>query len=96
MSQIVLSPQAKSDLSEIWDYTLERWGVEQAEKYVRELWAIIQSQAVDGTMSTDVSDVRQGYRKIRSGCHVVFFKTTADGIDVIRILHQRMDFDRHL
>lgn len=37
MSQVVLSPKAKSDLSEIWDYTLEQWGVEQAEKYVREL-----------------------------------------------------------
>jgi len=96
MSQVVLSPKAKSDLNEIWDYTLEHWGVEQAENYVRELWAIIQTQALDGSTATDVSDVRKGYRKVRSGCHVVFFKTTENGIDVIRILHQRMDFDRHL
>jgi len=47
VSKVVLSPKAKSDLSGIWDYTFEEWGVEQAEKYVRELWAEIQMQAND-------------------------------------------------
>ena len=96
MSQVILSPKAKSDLSGIWDYTLEEWGIDQAEKYVRELWAAIQEQACDYTSSTDISDVRPGYRKFRSGSHVIFFKLVEDGIDVIRILHQRMDFERHL
>ena len=96
MSQVVLSPKAKSDISGIWDYTLEGWGIDQAEKYVRELWAAIQEQACDYTASTDISDVRPGYRKLRFGSHVIFFKLVEDGIDVIRILHQRMDFERHL
>lgn len=92
MSQIVLSPKAKSDLSGIWDYTLEEWGVEQAEKYVRELWAEMQKQASDHSASTDISDVRSGYRKKKSGPHIIFFKLIDD---VIRILHQRMEFDRY-
>ena len=96
MSQVVLSPKAKTDLSRIWDYTFEEWGVDQADKYVRELWAAIQEQANDHTTSADISDVRPGYRKFRSGSHVIFFKLTGEGIDVIRILHQKMDFDRHL
>ena len=97
MSRIVLSPRAKADLSEIWDYTCSEWGVEQAERYVRDLWLVIQEQTHGHTKSVDVGDVRQGYRKSRSGSHVVFFKTTNDGVvDVIRILHQKMDFDRHL
>jgi toxin ParE1/3/4 len=96
MSRVVLSPKAKSDLSGIWDYTFEEWGSGQAEKYVRDLWAIIQLQANDHTTSTDIGYVRPGYRKVRAGSHVVFFKLSDDGIDVIRILHQRMDFDRHL
>ena len=96
MSQVVLSPKAKSDLSGIWDYTLEEWGVEQAEKYVRELWAEIQLQSRDHSTSTQISDVRAGYRKTRYGSHVIFFKLVDGGIDVIRMLHQRMDFERHL
>ena len=96
MSQTILSPKAKVDLSDIWDYTLAEWGVDQAEKYVRELWAAMQAQALDYSTSTDISDIRKGFRKTRSGSHVIFFKLTDDGIDVIRILHQRMDFERHL
>ncbi len=95
MSRVILSPKAKSDLSDILDYTLAEWGVDQAEKYVRELWAVMQAHACDSSTSTDISDVRKGYRKIGSGSHIIFFKLTVDGIDVVRILHQRMDFERH-
>ena len=97
MSGVVLSPKAKADLSYIWDYTCSEWGVEQAEKYVRELWAVIQEQTRDLTKSVDVGDVRKGYKKVRSGSHAISFKMTRDGVvDVVRILHQKMDFDRHL
>jgi plasmid stabilization system protein ParE len=30
------------------------------------------------------------------GSHVLFYRLTDDGIDVVRILHNRMDFERHL
>lgn len=96
MNQVTLSPKAKADLSDIWDYTLAEWGISQAEKYVRELWAAIQKQASDSSASVDISDVRKGYLKSKSGSHVIFFTLTADGINVVRILHQRMDFERHL
>ena len=41
-------------------------------------------------------DVRDGYLKHPIGRHFIFFRTTDDGIEVIRILHQRMDVGRHL
>lgn len=97
MSGVVLSPKAKADLSEVWDYTHSEWGAEQAEKYVRELWAAMQEQTLDLTKSIDIGDVRKGYRKVRSGSHAIFFKVTSAGdVDVVRILHQKMDFARHL
>jgi toxin ParE1/3/4 len=96
MSRIILSPRAKLDLSEIWDHTLLQWGADQAEKYVRELWSTIEHAASVSTKSVDVGDVRRGYRKSRYGSHVIFFKVTDDRIDVVRILHQRMDFERHI
>ncbi|WP_345934121.1 MULTISPECIES: hypothetical protein [Tistrella] len=33
---------------------------------------------------------------MRIGVHFVIFKITSQEIDVIRILHSRMDVDRHL
>ena len=41
-------------------------------------------------------DVRAGYFRHPVGSHVVFYRRVAGGIDVVRILHQRMDFQRHL
>ena len=97
MSGVILTPKAMADLSDIWDYTYTGWGTDQAEKYVRDLWAAMQGQTQDLTKSVDIGDVRKGYRKVRSGSHVIFFKVPKAGVvDVVRILHQKMDFDRHL
>jgi len=96
MSRITLTPKAKADLDDIWNFTFARWGMGQAEKYVRDLWAAMEKQVNDLPNSIDIGDVRSGYRKVHAGSHVIFFKVTLDGIDVVRILHQRMDFNRHL
>jgi len=56
----------------------------------------MENAASDPTKSVDIRDVRRAYRKSRAGSHVIFFKFTDDGIDVVRILHQRMDFERYL
>lgn len=97
MSRVILSPRAKMDLSDIWDYTLTEWGAEQAEKYVRDLWETLQGLPDDLNMSIDIGDVRKGYRKARCASHVIFFKIPRAGsVDVVRILHQKMDFDKHI
>ena len=35
MTDFLLSPAARADLDEIWDYTASRWSVDQAERYIR-------------------------------------------------------------
>lgn len=65
MNKVILSSRSKLDLSHIWDYTLGQWGAEQAEKYVRGLWASIALAASDSTLSVEIDDVRKGYRKFR-------------------------------
>jgi len=40
---------------------------------------------------------RAGYRKLAAGSHVLFYRVMSEGdIDVARVLHRRMDVDRHL
>jgi toxin ParE1/3/4 len=41
-------------------------------------------------------DLRQRYRSYRIGRLVVFFVVRAYGVDIVRVLHQRMDPLRHL
>lgn len=95
MSLVTFSPAAAADLDNIWDYTAEEWGVEQADRYTDDVQSTCRGLARGEKRGRDV-DVRSGYLKHAVGKHFVFFRTTEAGIEVIRILHQSMDVGRHL
>ena len=38
----------------------------------------------------------RAYRKYGAGSHVLFYRSVKAGIDIVRILHGRMDFEQHL
>ncbi len=96
MSRYRLTPAAQQDLSAIWDFTEERWGARQAETYVYEIAAALERIAEDPRRGRPCDEIREGYRRYGIGGHLVFFTVSTDGVDVIRILHQRMDTTRHL
>lgn len=96
MSRFRLSPAAQQDLSSIWDFTRERWDLDQAEIYVNEIRAAIERVAGAPERGRACDDVRPGYRRYAIGSHLIFYVETGEFIDVIRILHQRMDPTRHL
>ena len=96
MSRYVLTPKAKDDLSGIWDYTETTWGTRQAEIYVRLIERGINLIAADPRRGRPCDDIRPGYRRFSVGSHVVYFREGEGAITVVRILHQRMDPERHL
>jgi len=89
-----LSPQTVADLEEIWLYTFGQWSLEQAAEYHRSIMTTIEGLA-SGSESGQHTDVREGYRKYNIGLHVIFFRCSDAYLDVIRILHERMDVDTH-
>jgi toxin ParE1/3/4 len=95
MSRCTLTPR-HSDIEEIWDYTAARWSIDQAEIYLRQVKAAIEVIAADPIRGRACDDVRAGYRKYPVGSHLLFYRTTPGGVDIVRILHQRMDFERRL
>lgn len=97
MSRYVLSPAARADLEQIWDYTRERWDADQAEQYAREIQRAIERVVGNPLIGQACDEVRPGYRKHAVGSHTLYYRIAGPGvIDVVRILHQRMDVDRHL
>lgn len=96
MSRYVLSPRAQADLDGIWEFTAANWGADQAEAYVSAIWSAVTRAANEPKWGRACSEIRKGYFKVNGGQHVIFYKRTAGGIDVVRILHASMDFDRHL
>jgi toxin ParE1/3/4 len=90
-----LSPLALADLEAIWSYTAERGSQEQTESYHAMIVSACERLA-DGRAQGRRIDVRAGYWKCSVGSHLIFYRRSDSGIDVIRLLHQRIDIDRHL
>ncbi len=90
------SSRAKADVQGIWSYTAERWGRDQAEIYLRLIEAAVEAIAADPRVGRPCDEVRPGYRRYLVGSHVLFYRVTAKVVFVVRILHQRMDTERHL
>lgn len=94
MKAIAFSPAAETDISEIWDYTADRWGADQADSYtdaIRDACYALAQGKRQGRPS-----VLPNFQKYLCGSHVVYFLDYADHLDVIRVLHQRQDAERHL
>ena len=91
-----LSSAAQSDLESIWDDSLRHWGEAQAETYTRSIRAACEALAKGTSAGRSAEEIREGYRKVAVGSHVMLFRIRDDAVQIMRILHQSMDVDRHL
>jgi toxin ParE1/3/4 len=95
MSRLTFAPLATADINDIWDYTADNWGVDQADHYTDDIRDTCHGLAEGEKHGRNV-DVRDGYLKYAVGKHFIFFRQLDIGIEVIRVLHQSMDTERHL
>ena len=96
MTRFTLSPLARADLDGIWDHTSKRWDDDQAETYLRMIQAAIETVAANPRLGRRCDEVRPGYRRHRAGAHLIFYRETSDAIDVVRVLHEKMDSGSYL
>ena len=90
MATFQLSRRAKADLMEIGAYTLDRWGENQAIRYIDGLERCCEQLAENPRLGRPCDHIRPGLRGMQHGRHVLFYRIKAGGILVSRILHQRM------
>jgi len=97
MPRFWLTNAAKADLKAIGRYTQATWGRDQRTRYLTSLDAGFRALADNPSMGKDCTDLRPGYRKHQVGKHIVFYRPSGNGrIEIVRILHQRMDLEANL
>jgi len=96
MARYRLTRAAREDLAEIGRYTERRWGVAQRRAYLAQLDARMELLVDHPQMGTARDDVRRGYRCLREARHLIFYRAAAGTVEIVRVLHQRMDVRRHL
>lgn len=112
MIRFRISARAQRDLDLIVEQSGERWGDVARERYttllVEALREIMRAPTgpgtrdranlVRGVRSLHLRDAREARAasRVNAPVHVIFYRVGIDRIDVVRVLHERMEASRHL
>jgi toxin ParE1/3/4 len=91
----ILRQQAVADLESIWLYSYQEWGAEQADQYLRSLSSRFSWLSENPRLGKHRTDIKPDYYCFPEGMHLIFYKITESGIDIIGIPHQSMDTERY-
>ena len=83
---------------EIWRYTYQLWGKEQADRYIAELHNAISEATKNRYLWRKLSNKHlEGVYFIQYKQHYIFFKVMqGNSLGVISLLHCAMDIPKHL
>ncbi|MCK0132568.1 type II toxin-antitoxin system RelE/ParE family toxin [Flavobacteriaceae bacterium F08102] len=92
-----ISEQAINDLNDIWVYTFKKWSKEQADRYYDLIIGEIEFIADNYQIGKSTEQTRKNYRVTQIKSHLIFYRKVENEIvEVVRILHQRMNIKKRL
>lgn len=93
--QYELSEQADGDLEDIFDYTEEEFGQDQAVNYLLGLEILFERLVVNPKLGRTRNEIKRGLYSISYQEHIVFYRFTQN-IRIVRVLHGSRDLPRFL
>ncbi len=96
MTAFVLTQKAREDLLSIGRYTENKWGKNQRNRYLTMMDKAFLTLAENPSLERSCDAIKQGYKAYTSGKHVIFYRyEDHETIKIVRILHERMDVEKH-
>ena len=92
----VFSKKAVVDLEEIWLYTVDKWAVAQADRYYLLIIDEVEYICKNINSGKPMDNIRKGYRVTKVKSHLIFYRVVNNTVEIIRILHERMDIENRL
>ncbi|MBQ4819641.1 type II toxin-antitoxin system RelE/ParE family toxin [Aquimarina sp. MMG016] len=97
MAKVILRQEAIDDLNSIWDYTFEKWSEKQADKYYAAIKIACNGIGKNPNVGKEYDGISKNLLGFKSGKHIIFYQIISmDRIEVIRILHERMDLKNRM
>ena len=92
MAVVRIQEAASHRLDEIYRYTRDRWGTEQADRYITGLFAAFDKIGTHGVLSRPIPvDFGVDGYLFRYERHFVYRRRLSDGgVGIVTILHERM------
>ena len=92
-----ISEQAIDDLNDIWIYSFHKWSKEQADRYYDLIIEDIEFIAENYLIGKSAEQTRKNYRVTKIKSHLIFYRKVENEIvEIVRILHQRIDIKKRL
>jgi len=97
MAKLIFRQEAIDDITDIWDYTTKKRSENQADKYYRLIKTACKEIATESAIGRNYHEINMGLFGYRVGKHIIFYQFVSnDEIEVVRILHERMDLKNRL
>lgn len=97
MANVILRQEAIDDLNAIWLYTFDEWSEKHADSYYASLEFACKQIGINPDLGKEYDGIIKNLYGLRTGKHIIFYKVFAkDSIEVVRILHERMDLKSRL
>jgi len=97
MATFRLTVLAEEDFDAIGAYSVQVWGIDQAVRYLTSLDQTFTALAQGPGLGKDRSDLQPNLLSCPCNSHVIFFRRDKNNnVEILRILHERMDFQLHL
>jgi len=92
MAKYKLTNKAVDDLTKIWNFTLDKWSENQADKYYLMLLENCNEVACNPELGKNYSGVTENLLGFRAGRHIIFYRKLEENeVEITRILHEQMD-----
>lgn len=92
MANYLLTNKAVEDLSNIWNYTLNEWSEEQADKYYLELFEGCEYLSENSNFGKNYDQIDLAVFGYLVNKHIIFFqKISPNEILIVKILHASSD-----
>ena len=97
MASYKLTNKAVEDLENIWEYTIEEWSEEQADRYYNLLLYWCQEIANRPELGKKYEGIKNDLLGLKAEKHIIFYRTQKNKpLEITRILHGRIDFKNRL
>lgn len=89
-----LSEEADFDLNEIFDYTENEYGFNQAVHYLTKLDTVFKSLVNNPLIGRTRNEIKHGLFSIAEQEHIIFYRIQNDYIRIVRVLHGKKDIPK--
>lgn len=97
MAKLILREKAIDDLTDIWEYSVETWSENQADRYYETIKLACKDISQNPALGKEYPEISRNLSGYKINKHIIFYHSvSSDEVEVIRILHERMDLKGQL